>query len=288
MDTFLEKPFAKNGINSWVHCLDMKLKGDKNARLNYHYHDYIELLYGYDTDATVWINGNSYPFKTDDLVLINSKEPHDVIADRDSHYICIKVLPSILYADEEAFFELKYVVPFLLESTHQKIFKKRDLEDIQIRMLVSEIMVEWNMENPAYELIIRANLLKIFAGIFRYWNKNNISVPVTELNSTTKNALAYIAENYDTVTEEDVASYCGLSYNYFSYIFRKETGKNFKDYLLAIKLREAENKLISTTDSITDIAISCGFSTASYFISKFKDHKKVTPRQFRASIKNMN
>ena len=287
-DRFLEEPFKRNGVKSWVHCIDMQVpKRQKNDIFTYHYHDYVELLYGYHTDAHVWINGESLPFKTGDLVLINSNESHVVIPDGDSHYICIKVSPSILYANEEAMLELKYVIPFLIESAHQKVFTQDDLEGADIRRLMSEIMLEWNMENPAYELIIRADILKIFAAIFRYWNKNNYSLPVAEFNDTIKKALVYISENYSTVTEEDVADYCGLSYNYFSYLFRKTLGKNFKDYLLSIKLREAEKKLISTNKSITEIALSCGFSTASYFISKFIAYKKLTPCKFREYVEKM-
>lgn len=288
MDTVLEKPFSKNGINSWVHCIDINLKKSDDDWFLYHHHDYIELLYGCDTDAVVWINGKSYPFKSNDLVLINSKEPHAVIANKDSHYICIKVLPSILYADDESFFEFKYVVPFMPERSHQNVFTKSELMDIQTHQLISEIISEWYAESPAYELIIRANLLKIFAGIFRYWNRNNISLPVTDYSDAIKQALAYTAENYGSVTEDEVADFCGLSYNYFSYLFRKETNRNFKDYLLSIRLREAENKLISTTDSITEIALLCGFSTASHFISKFKEYKKITPKQFRDKAKRFN
>ena len=100
-----------------------------------------------------------------------------------------------------------------------------------------------------------------------------------------KKALKFIAENYNTITAEQVAKHCGFSYNYFSHIFKEELGINFKDYVISLRLREAEKKLVSTDNSTTDIALSCGFSTSSYFITKFKEYKNMTPKKFREMIK---
>ena len=63
------------------------------------------------------------------------------------------------------------------------------MNDIQIRRLISEIMIEWNMENHAYELMIRANLLKIFVGILRYWRKNEIDIKTSDFSDIMKKAL---------------------------------------------------------------------------------------------------
>lgn len=286
MNISLEQPTVKNGIKSWISCMELKMFHKNNHLCEYHYHDYIEILYGLDCDAAAWIDGNTYSFKTGDLVLINSNEPHRVTHNKDSHYICIKVLPTILYADEDAIFELKYVIPFIEKSNHQRIFSPNDLKEAAIRENISEIVTEYYREGTAYELIIRANLLRIFAWIFRFWERND-NMPVMTYSEPVKKALTYISENYDTVTADSVAKHCGFSYNYFSCMFKKEIGKNFKDYIISLRLREAEKKLISTDDSITDIALSCGFSTSSYFVSRFKVYKNMTPKKFRDMIKTI-
>ena len=48
-----------------------------------------------------------------------------------------------------------------------------------------------------------------------------------------------------------------------------------------ILIEKAAAKLLSTDESVTDIAYSCGFNDLSYFIKVFKDLKGISPKQFR-------
>lgn len=287
LKTFPEKPFIINGVKSWIHCL--VCKADRSAEqtpLSHHSHDYIELLYALDTNAYVWLSGEKYKFDTGNLIIVNSKEPHTLTFAGSSSYMCIKFLPQILYADENSLFEFKYVLPFLLENSRQKVFYKDKLEGTDIHNLILEIMDEWQEKKPAFELIIRANILKLFTGIFRHWHNSNIFSDETAVTNIVKTAIQYVENNFDTATEDDVAKYCNVSYNYFSYIFKKTMGKTFSEYITFLRLREAEKQLLSSDKSITEIASRCGFSTSSYFISKFKNSKGITPRQFRESTRH--
>ncbi|MBQ7097591.1 MAG: helix-turn-helix domain-containing protein [Clostridia bacterium] len=283
-----EGPFIVNGIKSWIHCV--KCNGQKsNSQIpdKYHYHDYIELLYAFDTDAVVWSGGEKNYFRTGDLIIINSEEPHTFTYNRESHYVCIKFLPHILYADENSLFEFRFVVPFLLENSRQKIFRSNELQNIDVKGLISEIMTEWDSKEAAFELVIRANILKLFTGIFRYWHQCNILPETAQITDTLKTALQYVDENFITATEAEVAAICNMSYNHFSFLFKKAMGKSFVEYITFLRLREAEKLLLSSDKSITDIAWRSGFSTSSYFISKFKKYKGMTPRQFREKTRNM-
>ncbi len=285
MNAFAEKPFVINGIKSWIHCLRYHVADPKkhNAHM-YHYHDYIEFLYGTIPGATVWISGTGYPLNAGDLIIINSGDYHTVTFSTEAEYICVKFSPSILYADEQALLELKYLAPFLSQNPLQKVFTKQQLAETEIGSLTTEIMREWEEKDTAHELIIRANILKIFAAIFRYWSKNDLAVMNTQPTDTMKKALAYITENAATVTEQSAAEACGLSYHYFSSSFRKWTGQSFSEYVKLLRLREAEKMLISTDKSVTDIALTAGFSSASHFISQFKKYKQITPMQFRKEL----
>ena len=290
MESTSEKPFIINGVKSWIHCIEMR--GDSNPESTvpnyYHFHDYIEVLYSIDARGYVWIIGEKTSFNSGDFVIINSNTPHAVICNPDSIYFCIKFSPQILYADETSLFEFKYMLPFLSSHPMQYSFRNDELKNIGLEGFLFEIMNEWKTQGPAYELVIRANLLKLFAGIIRYWHEKNILSNEIKITDTLKNALVYIEENLDTVTEAGIAKYCHISYNHFSFLFKKTMGKSFSEYITFLRLSKAENLLLSTNKSITDISIETGFSTTSYFISKFKKYKGVTPRQFREKIQNTN
>ena len=145
-------------------------------------------------------------------------------------------------------------------------------------------MEEWKNKFPAYELIIRSNILKIFAGIFRHCNDNNTLTGETKITPVLKKALKYVDENFTSATAADVARHCNLSYNHFSFMFKNAMGKSFKQYITFLRLQEAEKLLLSSDKSITDIAVATGFSTSSYFTSTFKKHKGLTPKAFRKKI----
>ena len=283
-----EKEFVINGVRSWIHCVYRHLMPTpKSQAVSYHYHNYIEFLYSISSDANLWINGECHSFRTGDLAIINSEELHDVTSNGISDFICVKFSPHVLYADEQALLEFKYVTPFLEENPHKVIYHNSEIQNIDIASLANEIMREWDNKTPAYELVIRANILKIFSEIIRIQNQNDNTLSEISLTESLKKAISYINKNFSTVTEKETAKHCGLSYTHFSYAFKKSMGKSFNDYLLQIKLREAEKLLILTDKSITEIAYELGFSTSSHFILRFKEAKQITPSKFRKKIKEL-
>ena len=60
MDIFVEEPTLSEEINSWLICYDLNISPKEDRLCRYHYHDYIEILYGLDCDALSWIDGNIY------------------------------------------------------------------------------------------------------------------------------------------------------------------------------------------------------------------------------------
>lgn len=289
MNSLFEKEFEINGVKSWIHCLKRHLEiTPKGKILSYHHHNYIEFLYSISSDANLWINGECYHFKTGDLAIINSGELHDITANSVSDYICVKFSPHILYADEQALLEFKYITPFFGKNPDKIIYHKEDISNIDMQILTTEIMQEWDEKRPAYELIIRADILRIFSELLRIKSSNNASLQEPVITESIKKAISYIHENFTLVTEKETAEFCGLSYNHFSYAFKKVMGKSFNNYLTFVKLREAEKQLLLTNKSITEIALDTGFSTASHFISRFKESKGVTPNKFRKNILEAN
>ena len=57
-------------------------------------------------------------------------------------------------------------------------------------------------------------------------------------------AIAYMKEHFtEKITLEDVAATIGFNTNYFSELFKKETGENFSNYLLGIRMEKAKQML---------------------------------------------
>ena len=58
------------------------------------------------------------------------------------------------------------------------------------------------------------------------------------------------------------------------------------EYINAYRTDRAAKLLLSTDMSITDIAFSCGFSSTSHFISRFRAQKSITPGQLRKKLRS--
>ncbi len=54
-------------------------------------------------------------------------------------------------------------------------------------------------------------------------------------------------------------------------------------YLISYRLERACHLLLHTTESVTDIALNCGFENISYFIRKFREFTKETPKEYRSN-----
>ena len=72
-----------------------------------------------------------------------------------------------------------------------------------------------------------------------------------------------------------------LSPDYFATLFRQTVGESFNAYLMRIRIEESKLLLLSTNDSLTDIAIATGFPDQSYFCKVFKKHIGISPGKYR-------
>ena len=50
---------------------------------------------------------------------------------------------------------------------------------------------------------------------------------------------------------------------------------------MKFRINKAVRMLLQTNESVTNIAIDCGFETISYFIKKFQEEMGITPKNFR-------
>lgn len=83
-----------------------------------------------------------------------------------------------------------------------------------------------------------------------------------------KEGIDYINQHFDQpLTLSDVASHTGMSYSWFSRLFKKVSRHNFKEYLTLVRLNKARTLLRDTRTPITEISHSCGFQEHKYLIA---------------------
>ena len=96
----------------------------------------------------------------------------------------------------------------------------------------------------------------------------------------------YIRMNYQAALKlEDLAEHFFLSPPYISRFFKKKLGINFAKYLSEVRLEEATKKLTQTENSLTWIAMDCGFPNLAAFNKAFREKYQISPKQYRAELR---
>ena len=84
------------------------------------------------------------------------------------------------------------------------------------------------------------------------------------------------------MTLDAVASLCCMSKSHFSRKFRKDHGITFQEYLVQQRINKAATLLMQSDVSVTEIALSVGFSDLSHFTRTFQKHIGIGPSRFRS------
>ncbi|HEY5562632.1 MAG TPA: response regulator [Clostridiaceae bacterium] len=100
------------------------------------------------------------------------------------------------------------------------------------------------------------------------------------------NILKIVKDRYNMkLTLSDISKEINYSTNYISIIFKKETGKNFTDYLIKFRMEKAKKMLKDTDLKVYEIGNTVGYRNISYFCNIFKDLYGVSPNEYKEKIR---
>lgn len=92
--------------------------------------------------------------------------------------------------------------------------------------------------------------------------------------------IQFINEHFsENISLQDAADKVFFNPAYCSRFFKKQTGENFSDYLLRVRMEHAV-KLLRENKKITEISKECGYSSSGYFSRTFKEYYKCTPSEY--------
>lgn len=95
-------------------------------------------------------------------------------------------------------------------------------------------------------------------------------------------AKQYIQKHYaEPITLEEVSAASGFSVNYFSTLFKKETGEGFAKYLARVRMEEAKGLLRETRLPVLEICKRVGYGDIKHFTRTFRAETGLTPGEFR-------
>lgn len=152
----------------------------------------------------------------------------------------------------------------------------------QIKSYLDLALLEAVNEFEGTALILRKLLECIVAQVLRSKDLTIKDSGIQEGDDGLQRVQSYIRENYSQrITLEKLASYIGMKKYYFIRVFKQRTGLSPIDYLIQVRLAEAEKLLSKSNFSVSKIADRVGFHSPSYFSKTFKEVNHCTPSEFR-------
>ena len=135
-----------------------------------------------------------------------------------------------------------------------------------------------------YQLIVLGALYQLLGIIFadNHYNPVPLQPPrdhrrILQL----KTALEFMESSYNRqISLTEIADSVNMSPKYFCRFFQEMTHRTPVDYLNYYRIERACYQLLTTDQSITEVAYNSGFNDLSYFIKTFKKYKGTTPKQY--------
>lgn len=145
----------------------------------------------------------------------------------------------------------------------------------------------WNSGLALFNELDRFSSVEAFTELLKDYAlkvATELSLSRTKSSSNiVSNVIDYITANYqnESVSLQSAAKAAAVNASYLSTLFKKETGKNFIDYLSRVRIDKAI-ELLRTTDLKTyEIAAMTGFTNPHYFSILFKKMIGISPSEFK-------
>lgn len=178
---------------------------------------------------------------------------------------CRKLIRKII--DHEV--ELTYVYPESCNDIHQIVWTMFDA---------------MASRKEGFQLTVLGALYQMAGAVFseKYYNPIPVQPPRNHRRIVQlKTALEFMESSYNTqITLEEMADSVNMSPKYFCRFFQEMTHRTPVDYLNYYRIERACYQLLTTDQSITEVAYNSGFNDLSYFIKTFKKYKGTTPKKY--------
>lgn len=248
----------------------------------------------------------SFVLEEGDVILININQLHrygleksgenSIFSPKNDFAKVINVvyLPEFIAAPESLTFK-KYISPLIVDETRPCIVFKREIpwhrEIIDLFNKAVEIEEKSHMgdDNIPYEMEIHELYSHIWRCIIEHADeieRCNVSKSKAVAQVRVRQMIDYIEQNFgNKITLDDMAAAACISKREVSRCFKENMGRTPFEYLIEYRIAKGKIKLLTTDDTVLEVALQCGFESASYFTRMFKRYEGISPLEFRNKMK---
>ena len=225
-----------------------------SEKVSIHSHDYYEFYFFLEGDVSIWIEGEQYPLKYGDMVLI----PPLMEVSSSYGYLMQNVLVKktyIFHNDLITFNTIQYRIFQLIEEIKSERFGKEAKVSLCVNDLVLQLnRIVYEQQNPKSE---------------------------KEEQNLYQNIIYYIDDHLDEeLSLEQLAGQFFVSTYHIAHIFKEQMGLSVHQYILKKRMQASKAAILGET-SITDVYTMFGFKDYSSFYRAFKKEFGVSPKEYK-------
>ena len=246
---------------------DLKRNRFNQSREN-NWHDNLEIQICTEGNGTVLLDGKTFPFNKNDIVVVNSNVIHYTGSDTDLTYCCL-----IMSND---FCRQVDIDPSVLNF--EPVIKNSALAD----MLTQLRSIYLNPNTTCRKAKLNKTVLKILIELAEHHTiEKTVKTASSKKYETVKAAISYIRDHYSQkITLAEIAKAVLCDKYALCREFKKLTGQTIIEYLNNYRSIKAIDCL-SEGYTVTRTASYCGFDNLSFFTKTFKRYIGKTPSEYK-------
>ncbi len=278
------KIMSENGTEFFLQTFSLA-----GGQVNPHIHSAVEMLYVAHGAFQFFAENRELRLGEGEAILFRSHTIHRAcpLAEGSSYYV-LKWHPSFILSISSAAQGVAYLLRLAQYHESAKVaWSREECERSGLAACIARLTREEREQGYGGDIAKRIAAAEILLILLRDIESMQ---PTAQLPDAMQSSLArriydttvYVQKHYaEELSAEECARRAAMSYSYFSRSFKRLTGKPFKDYLAAVRIRHAEKALLTTDKPITEIATACGFNSVAYFSATYKRLQGVTPTAVR-------
>jgi len=253
--------------------------------------NFFELVLIKEGKGTQCINYNFHDYKTGSIFLLPPLKCHSFQIESPTKFIFLRFTSHFFSANvrnmssqSEWFREAAYILSNYNQLPGDIIHHELDRQHIYT--LIDLI----RKENQNYSASSTVLIKSLMTGILEILLRNIKQSSAYEIANTIENddrvakLLGYINENIadsHLLKVENLAKTFLLSPTYLSEFFRKKVNLSLREYILRVKLKLVEIRLLNSNFTLTEIAEELNFTDVSHLSKTFKRYNGMSIREFK-------
>jgi AraC-like DNA-binding protein len=257
-----------------------EVKSVQNLR-GMHYHYRPELFLQLQGRTDFQFPKETFALNPDELCVIPAGVPHGEIV----HAEAVRPFRNLV----AGFYNNTLSLHFACEARPHKpdieVIEFFDAPNLDVFLtLANHLAHTFNTQGPARTAVLKGLLIAVL-GLFR----NIVEAGTGHLNhdiGKVFQAKCLVREQFANpkLSVQHIAELLACSADYLSHLFHTETKERLTRYIQRIRIDGAILALETTSLNVSEIAYASGFADPAYFARVFKQHKDLTPQEYRVQL----